>query len=476
MEIFPPLNKFTPKQWAIMLSNITIIGLIFSLHFFLEFTIIRKAGLSDFYILFHLLGLPLGAIFAIKIFYRMRHLLVYTISMSSMIFFFIALYLINQKWFVPVGLLGAGISIGVILGVVFEQLAFITKDTRFAGRLFSFGIVGTSLIVIILAFLDLLGNVWMMVGFLILIFTFTLGFTLYGRTEHKIIAQKSVNIISFLKNSKNLALIAFSFFLGFFFTNTYYATLLILEQNNLKTDLNLIVILLFFCVAIISFFCGFIADTLGRRLTVLLGLIIEALAFLLFSLFDNIIDSFIYIFIIIVGIGFTMSFSMGLLLGLETVPRRYVRDHAALFMMFAGLGESSGVILAEILKPIILDDPAYLTMILIFIFFTASFIIFQLRETLPSRAEIYKRPDNLSAEEIELCKENKICIVCKNKVSRVLYLCPQCESLYCTKCAEALSNLDNCCWVCEIPFDDSKPSKSQDPYSVEDIGKKSKIS
>jgi len=51
-------------------------------------------------------------------------------------------------------------------------------------------------------------------------------------------------------------------------------------------------------------------------------------------------------------------------------------------------------------------------------------------------------------------------LVCKGKASGFnIYLCPNCDSLYCNKCAEALSELENACWVCNGPIDDSKPVK-----------------
>ncbi len=66
----------------------------------------------------------------------------------------------------------------------------------------------------------------------------------------------------------------------------------------------------------------------------------------------------------------------------------------------------------------------------------------------------------ITEEDITLYKEKKICLVCKGKASGFnIYLCPNCDSLYCNKCAEALSELENACWVCNGPIDDSKPVK-----------------
>jgi hypothetical protein len=106
-----------------------------------------------------------------------------------------------------------------------------------------------------------------------------------------------------------------------------------------------------------------------------------------------------------------------------------------------------------------IDDPAYLTVFLLFIFVIATIVIFQLKETLPSKSEIYIRPEKITEEEISFYREQQICLVCKNKISRMMYHCPKCDVLYCPKCVEALSNLENMCWVCNTPLDESKPVK-----------------
>lgn len=69
------------------------------------------------------------------------------------------------------------------------------------------------------------------------------------------------------------------------------------------------------------------------------------------------------------------------------------------------------------------------------------------------------RPMEITPEEISLYREQGICLVCKGKLSRFnVFSCPKCDVLYCKKCVEALTNLENACWVCNAPFDKSKPS------------------
>jgi tetratricopeptide (TPR) repeat protein len=64
----------------------------------------------------------------------------------------------------------------------------------------------------------------------------------------------------------------------------------------------------------------------------------------------------------------------------------------------------------------------------------------------------------VSEEKITVSKERKICLVCRGEVLRFTYIC-ECGAIYCDNCARALTNLENICWVCDVPIDYSKPVK-----------------
>lgn len=71
----------------------------------------------------------------------------------------------------------------------------------------------------------------------------------------------------------------------------------------------------------------------------------------------------------------------------------------------------------------------------------------------------YKRED-ITEEEVSISKEKKICLVCKGNVGEFnVYVCPGCGTFYCAKCARALIELENMCWVCGRQIDKSKPTK-----------------
>lgn len=83
-----------------------------------------------------------------------------------------------------------------------------------------------------------------------------------------------------------------------------------------------------------------------------------------------------------------------------------------------------------------------------------------------------KRPDQITEEEVSISKEKKICLVCKGKVGGFNFICNECGTFYCEKCAKAMVNLENVCWVCNTPFDESKPSE---PYLKEEEGTELKL-
>ncbi|MFX1303372.1 MAG: tetratricopeptide repeat protein [Promethearchaeota archaeon] len=61
-------------------------------------------------------------------------------------------------------------------------------------------------------------------------------------------------------------------------------------------------------------------------------------------------------------------------------------------------------------------------------------------------------------EKVTVHKEKKSCLVCKGEVERFnIYICPECNSIYCNNCAQTLTNLENACWVCNAPIDALKP-------------------
>ena len=119
--------------------------------------------------------------------------------------------------------------------------------------------------------------------------------------------------------------------------------------------------------------------------------------------------------------------------------------------------------LDELSIVIILVSVALLVLVTLYIIFS----IFRRREResearkeeMQDTIKMFTRPINININDIKMYREKGLCLVCKNRISRLTYVCPDCESLYCYKCSTALTNLENMCWVCETPFDETKEVK-----------------
>ncbi|MFX1348367.1 MAG: Yip1 family protein [Promethearchaeota archaeon] len=73
---------------------------------------------------------------------------------------------------------------------------------------------------------------------------------------------------------------------------------------------------------------------------------------------------------------------------------------------------------------------------------------------------IKNRPSEITEEEITYLKELKKCLVCKGDATGFnIYVCPNCDVLYCQRCARIIVEKDNACWSCNGPIDKSKPTR-----------------
>lgn len=73
--------------------------------------------------------------------------------------------------------------------------------------------------------------------------------------------------------------------------------------------------------------------------------------------------------------------------------------------------------------------------------------------------KMFVKPQKVTEEEVTISKERKTCLVCKGKVKGFNFICNECGAFYCEKCVHALIEVENTCWVCEAPFDKTKPMK-----------------
>jgi len=196
---------------------------------------------------------------------------------------------------------------------------------------------------------------------------------------------------------------------------------------------------------------------------VLIGWVFEATAIKELNIISPVIPS---VFIII-GAIITI---FPLIIDLEFFSRRLANWLILIsitgILIFLGMTVFTNLPLGIISQVIIWISTIALVSVIIYI---VGHIIKRIRTPLPSTPadkvefkdfmKIFTKPTTITVEEIELYREKGLCLVCKSKVSRLNYVCPKCNALYCVKCSDALTNLENACWVCDTPFDESKPAK-----------------
>ena len=71
------------------------------------------------------------------------------------------------------------------------------------------------------------------------------------------------------------------------------------------------------------------------------------------------------------------------------------------------------------------------------------------------------KEEAISEEDVQVYKEQRICLVHKGTIEGFIFSCPGCGAFYCVKCVEALIDIENMCWSCEEVLDPNKPSQKQ---------------
>ncbi len=358
-------------------------------HFILEFAVIAKNGLPYFYVLYHYLGLLLGTIFALGIAYRrVSHVVLIILFVSLLTFFFVWMLIIIQPWTVPITLTGAGFCIGVLFGLMNANFYPVYSTRQFSGRYFSFAFILWSVLNIVEALIinenPLACAVILGVYCVLAIVTILMGKDVFKNYP----IQESIKIRDFFGKKTGLPKLGFGFLWGFFFSNTYYAAVLVFQREAYPQYLNQFVIIIGIAIVVFLMPSGLIADTFGRRITILLGFMTQALAFLALVFFADNPLFLTYLFPIILGIGFALSLTTGIVVFGETPESKHIRDEATLFFVCGSVGMFCGVAIDELMKPFFFEQPAYLAVILLFIFVCGAIIIYQMKETLPPKEEL----------------------------------------------------------------------------------------
>jgi len=317
-------------------------------------------------------------------------------------------------------------------------------------------------------------------------------------------------IFSLIKSKKSKSYVLFSMglailFISFLYSGLVLDSLLVLfTESNLDTNLHGILTFFWFGPLVIIgtyIFNQLIGINFKLWLKYLIfiyfsiiGVIYEILLFLTYSssiiyknpqqpgkdLIDNILVFWSPPFNMLVIslfpgiIVFSLSFLYG---GIKSsgILRKKMLYLFTTFLLFFGFGS-----LDLVLFPIELFNlPSSFTLILIRIImiFGGFFFFFSLKEESVKsifKSEISKlslidtlskiKSEEISEEKISTFREQTICLICEREIQGFtkIFICPQCETLYCERCTQKMIEISNMCWVCDEQIDKSKPVKKND--------------
>lgn len=400
MAVFQPYRFLLSRKALVLVTASVLASLSWLLHFILEFIVLSAVDLAPIYILFHLAGLPIGALLFLFVFSKHDQTVCFLVTSSLLNFSLIGLVLVQEPIFVLGFLALAGVNIGIGLPLIFLLIVPFLEKPEYNGRIYYSSYIGISLILILEAIVIFMKAVLIHVLFLgTLLFIILITFLL-GRSP-SVLPPRRTNLRSYLqKDVFPFPAHFLTFFLGFFFTNGYYAAILILSSSEKLSQLypypdslNVFILILYLICLLFCVPSGILYDWVGRRWPMLIGFYLTALLFFIIpfrsTLFPYIPEETLFLLIIpiILGLGITLAIFGGfLVVNLELAPKEYLSTHIGIIVVFVGVGEICGVIANEVLK--LLDQPFLLPVVMIFASFTATMIVFQIKEPLPSRAEL----------------------------------------------------------------------------------------
>jgi tetratricopeptide (TPR) repeat protein len=77
------------------------------------------------------------------------------------------------------------------------------------------------------------------------------------------------------------------------------------------------------------------------------------------------------------------------------------------------------------------------------------------------------KEEQITEDDVAVFKEKRICLVHKGEIRGFMFSCT-CGALYCTKCVDALIEIENFCWACDATLDPNKPSQKEDLKKAEE--------
>lgn len=388
MRVIPPKDVFTKKGWLSILACFLAATLLWGSHFIFEFKAVIYSGFPLWSIGISYVGCIIGGILSIWVFYKIPHHLMF---FSSIIIFGICQILLQfapkNHWSTLIALGGIGLSGSCLIGVLFTQLSPAFPDPKYNGRVNGLGYTAMNLMIMILSILNFLSTPIPII-LLITIFIAAIVWMGYISKNHVDFSpQKPLKMSIFSSQPQTGSKLVMGFFWGFFLTNPFYAAVNLILNGGFNWNLSEFYFIMFVIIALFSIPNGVLLDVFGRKKVMLFGIGVLSLAFfvLIFPIDKNLLG---ILFPVILGIGTTLFLTSNSLIFLEFTDKRYIRGYMTVYYILSATGMLGGVLLGWALEPLYLNEPIYLTVVMLFLFLIATIITSQIRETLPDKEEL----------------------------------------------------------------------------------------
>jgi len=364
------------------------------LHFVIEFTAIRQNTLTHSDLITHYFAVSIGA--ALYLFYTSK----FNNQILSIIFFEsmtmlsqIVMIWTTKPMIAVVCLFFSGFGIGTTIPTSYIIAKPFLKKLEWNGKINYLAYLTISIVVLLGTLIDFYFGVPALTIFLIILLVLLIAFLLLREDPNFLEGRKNPLRFYFRKKAIQYPVLLLSFFVGFFFINVYSTGILMLDVNNLlvnPSNFNRFVFVLFMTSFIVCFPTGILYDAIGRKWMILIGFYFKAAAFLAAAFFvDNIEVTLLIVFPILAGIGFTLSiFGSFLVFSLELAPKKFLVEHNGIAWIFFSFGMILAHAMNQALVSYLQSQQILLPVLMIFAYFTATIVIFQLKEPLPSKKEL----------------------------------------------------------------------------------------
>ncbi len=387
ISIFPPKDVFTKFQWFSILACLISATMLWISHFLWEFLILIDNSMNLWWVAISYLGCIIGGMVILWINQRVSHYIIFFLCYGSFGGIHMVLRWISEPWIIIVGLFLLGMAGGGFVGVMFTQLSPAYPDPKYNGRVNGLGYAGMNILILVLILIDLIPSNWPITLGMGLFIGGTLWMAWWGRHDANIPKQHPFKWKLFRAHPQTSNRLIIAFFWGFFLTLPFYAAINLILHQAFQWSLNQFIITVFVIIAVTSIPNGVLLDRIGRKKVMLFGIGLLLMGF--FVLFLPISDPILaFLFPVILGTGTTLFLTSNSLIFIEFTDKHHLRDYFTIYYILMATGMFGGVMLGLGLEESYLEDPIYLTVVLLFLFLIATIVISQTDETLPNKKEL----------------------------------------------------------------------------------------